>query len=235
MTTPLTVSGAVRDEAQHRPIVALGKVAGIAYVVLTPFFVALGLLTVHVLAHGGIGHWDVSVNRWFAHHRTHGWNSATSLGSQIASTQTVIAIAALAVLILAIKHCWRDAALLLTGLVLEVSVFVTTTLFVDRHRPPVPKLDAAPPTSSFPSGHTGAAVVLYTTLAIIVTMRLRQRILSAVLWVIAALTPVAVAFSRLYRGMHHPTDVIAGALLGLACLYVAHRAVAEAYPEEETP
>jgi membrane-associated phospholipid phosphatase len=38
------------------------------------------------------------------------------------------------------------------------------------------------------------------------------------IWLVAALIPVFVAFSRMYRGMHHPLDVAGGALLGIAAL-----------------
>jgi undecaprenyl-diphosphatase len=38
------------------------------------------------------------------------------------------------------------------------------------------------------------------------------------IWVVAALIPVFVAFSRMYRGMHHPLDVVGGVLVGIAAL-----------------
>jgi len=37
--------------------------------------------------------------------------------------------------------------------------------------------------------------------------------------------PCAVGCSRMYRGMHHPSDVLAGALLGGLCVLLAHRVV----------
>lgn len=40
-------------------------------------------------------------------------------------------------------------------------------------------------------------------------------------WAVAAATAIGVGFSRVHRGLHHPTDVVAGALLGLGCLLVA--------------
>lgn len=74
------------------------------------------------------------------------------------------------------------------------------------------RLDVAPPTSSFPSGHTAAAVALYGGIAILalrVYGRRRAALTGAVvLWCI----PVIVGLSRLYRGMHYPS--LAGALTG---------------------
>ena len=227
MTTPLTGAGAVRDHGEstrsdaHTPVRAAATLIVLAYVALTLVFVAIGLVVVHVLAHGALGEWDVSVNRWFERHRSNGWNSVTSVFSQVANTPAVIAIAAVAVGVLALRRHWHDITLLVAALVLEVTVFVSTTFFVDRDRPPVAKLDDAPPTSSFPSGHVAAAVVLYTALAIIVTTRVRNRAAQVVAGALAVVMPVAVALSRLYRGMHHPTDVLAGVLLGLAALGVA--------------
>jgi len=47
----------------------------------------------------------------------------------------------------------------------------------------------------------------------------------ALAWVAAAVLPVAVGFSRVYRGFHHPTDVIFGYVLGAAVIWVAFLAV----------
>ena len=140
--------------------------------------------------------------------------------------------------VLGLRRCWREIGFLAIALFLEVTVFLTTTLLVDRARPPVVRLDDAPPTSSFPSGHTAAAVVLYVGLALIITARVRNPIVRAVAWIVAILAPLFVATSRLYRGMHFPSDVASGALLGIACIVVAlfavHTAVAVARRREVT-
>src|SRR4030095_14164712 len=98
------------------------------------------------------------------------------------------------------------------GLVVEAPAGVTTAFLGDRQRPGVRQLDAVPPTSSFPSGHTAASIVLYVGLALIVTSLVRHWFVRALVWSFAVVLPVAVALSRLYRGMHHPTDVIARAI-----------------------
>jgi undecaprenyl-diphosphatase len=79
-------------------------------------------------------------------------------------------------------------------------------------------------------------VVLYVGLALIVTTSVRSRVARTVAWVIAVLAPVFVMASRLYRGMHFPTDVTGGLILGtlalLASLFVVRTAVAVAHRDQ---
>ena len=206
-----------------------------AYAALAAVTVSIGLVlgSSHLAS---VDDRDERVNRWFVGQRTPLDDRLTSFASTVANTPAVVAIAAVAVVLFALAHRRRQAAILVVGLSLEVTVFLTATLAVDRERPDVPKLDDAPPTSSFPSGHTAAAVVLYLGLALLCSSAVRQVVARAALLVVAALVPAGVAIARLYRGMHHPTDVMAGALLGLACLGLAVlivRAVASARSRSE--
>jgi undecaprenyl-diphosphatase len=211
---------------ERRPLVGLLGVLVVAFVMLGAASIGVGLLLTHASLLSGVRHWDTSVNRWFVHRRTGTLDTLTAVGSDLAETPTVIAVGLLVVgLLWWRRHDLYAAGILVVGLTLEVSVFVTTTLFVDRGRPPVRHLDAAPPTSSFPSGHTAAAVVLSIGLVLVVHRVWRHRVATAAVSVVLALVPVVVALSRLYRGMHQPTDVLAGAVLGAVALAVACRSV----------
>jgi undecaprenyl-diphosphatase len=183
--------------------------------------VLVGLLLAKVASDGAVGRADTQVDRWFAAHRTNDLNRTTRYVAHAAETPTIAALAVLTVAGAALAwRRWREPMLVAVAVTGEVLIFLTITLLVDRPRPPVKHLDVAPPTSSFPSGHTAAAVALYGAWALLAWQRSRSALLRGLLTVLAIVVPIAVALSRMYRGMHYPTDVLAGALLGTGWLAV---------------
>lgn len=78
---------------------------------------------------------------------------------------------------------------------------------------------------SFPSGHTAAAVALYGGIAVILAMHVQTRMQKVAWWTVLLIVPVAVAVSRVYRGMHYPSDVLASFIVGLGCLWILKRAI----------
>jgi undecaprenyl-diphosphatase len=188
--------------------------------------IALGLLDVHLLAHSRFGRADGSVDSTLARHRDHVLNALTLGATDAASTMPVIA-AAVIVMITAglVFRRWREPLFVATAIVGEVAIFIITTLVVHRPRPNVVRLDHAPPTSSFPSGHTAAAVALCGSIAALVVWHGARAVWRRLAIAVAILVPVAVAASRLYRGMHYPTDVLGGALLGFTWLQVSVYAI----------
>lgn len=191
-----------------------------AAVLLWLVLVLIGQLLGNQWSRSALVRWDVSVDRELAANRSHPWNVVTSVFSFLAETVTVITIGLLAFVALRLRlKRWREPLFLAVAVIGEVTIFVSTTMLVDRDRPPVPRLDSAPPTSSFPSGHTAASIALYGGLAVLawrIGVRVWLRNLAIVL---AVLAPVLVATSRLYRGMHYPSDVAGGLLL--ACCWLA--------------
>ena len=175
----------------------------------------VGWTIVTWLTPSALTRWEDSVNQWAADARTPTWNSISHVGSYLAETVTCIAL--LVVMVLVLRWWlgrWRESWTLTAAIVGELLVFLVVTAVVNRPRPLVPHLDAAPPTSSFPSGHTGAAVALYGCIAVIVWRSARNRALAGVVVVVCTVIPVCVASARIYRGMHHPSDVLFGALGG---------------------
>lgn len=69
---------------------------------------------------------------------------------------------------------------------------------------------------SFPSGHTMISAVLYPTQAGIFGRLVRQRRLRFYLMGLAIATAVLVGFSRIYLGVHYPSDVLGGLCIGFA-------------------
>jgi len=165
------------------------------------------------------------VNRFLAGNRTGAWNAITSFWSFVGSTPAIIAVTAIAAVVLRLTlHRWREAVFLCASVAAQAVIFFFTTLAIDRQRPAVRHLEESPPTSSFPSGHTSAAAALYCGLAVVLTMLLRRTWAKRLVWLLV-LVPLAVATSRLYRGMHHPTDVLASMVNAATCLVIMGKSI----------
>jgi membrane-associated phospholipid phosphatase len=210
-----------RRSRTHRPLVAGLEIGVAGYVAMTAVLVSLGLLLTKVLLDGPVGRWDRSLDSWFFVHRTPTLDAITQWGTRVGDVEAVIVVAAVAVGILALGRHWAHVSFLVGALLIEVTTFVTTTFVIDRSRPSVPHLDPGPPTSSFPSGHAAASIVLYVGLALIVTSLVRSWVVRSLAWLLAFAVPIFVALSRLYRGMHHPTDVIGSVIGAVGCLVFA--------------
>jgi membrane-associated phospholipid phosphatase len=205
----------------------------IGYAVMTVVLLGVGLLLTHPLS-GTVGRWDERVNETLARHRTTDWNSVTGAATAAVNTLPVIVVAALVAGLLAWRRRVREAAFIILALVLEITVFLSVTFIVARPRPDVPRLNSTPSTSSFPSGHTAAATVLCVGVAIIVACCTTNRAARLLTAIVALSITGLVGFARVYRGLHHPTDVIVGAIFGLACLAVSASAVATV-PARDAP
>lgn len=165
---------------------------------------------------------EETVNKDLARSRTDRWDTITLWWSHIGNTEIVIGVCVLTVAVLLWRtRDWRRAAVPAIAISLQATIFVIAANLVGRDRPPVPKLDPAPPTSSFPSGHVGASTALYVAFALLALGI--QRTWLRVLTVGACLVvPLLVTYARLYRGMHHLTDVGVGMLNGVVCALLAY-------------
>ena len=102
----------------------------------------------------------------------------------------------------------------------ELAAFLAVAAIVKRPRPDVPHLDSNLPTSAFPSGHVAATTCLYVAIAILVIGHARGW--WRYLFLIPAIVmPVMIAVARLYRGEHHPTDILGSLLFAALWLTAA--------------
>ena len=81
---------------------------------------------------------------------------------------------------------------------------------------PVPFFDLPTPASySFPSGHALLSFCFFAGLAVVVSPRLGSLAAKIAVWVVAVLLILGIGFSRVYLGVHYPSDVLAGYSVGL--------------------
>jgi undecaprenyl-diphosphatase len=169
----------------------------------------------------GLSDSEESVSKDLAAGRTQTWNTITTVWSHIGNTEYVIAVCVLVALIVLWRTKeWWYAIVPVVAISIQATVFVLATLVVDRARPHVEHLDPAPPTSSYPSGHVGAATALYITFALM-AQRIERAWLRRLVTAVCVIIPFLVAYARLYRGMHHLVDILVGAINGIVCCLLA--------------
>ena len=201
--------------AVGRVVVRAGVLLLAAAAAITGLMWLWGSLLVHGSTPAFLRHMDIQTTDWAVEHRTPTLDTMTHIGSMMADTIVALVVTAVAVVVLRIYlGRWRESIVIVVAILGELLIFLAITATVHRARPSVPQLDQAPPTSSFPSGHTGAAIALYACLAVICLRNLEPRWLAVSLAMLGFATPVIVAASRVYRGMHYLTDVLAGMLAG---------------------
>ncbi len=196
------------------------------YALLVAVWFAIGKAVVNSSA---ITNLDESVADWFVDQRTPDLDTATKWGSGLADTFVKIGVTALLAIAMRVAwKRWREPLMMVVPLVLEAAAFITVTYMIARPRPDDP-LETSPVNSSFPSGHVAAAAA-YGALVIIVFWHTRTFWIRALVVIVSVLIPVVVGVSRMYRGMHFLSDVIAGAALGIAAValswWMIRRAVA---------
>jgi undecaprenyl-diphosphatase len=220
MSEPTTGQGVV-EGARPRSGAAVVGLVFTAFVAVDAVILALGWLVTRVLAHSALHRGEVAFEDDVLAHRTPFWNSVTSVGTLLGGTEIVLAMTAVGCLLLFLRgHGPRLPAFLALAVMGETTLFVLASLVIDRLRPGIPHLDGAPPTSSFPSGHTAATLALWCGLAVGLARTHPGHPLRVLSWVLAVALPGFVLVSRLYRGMHWPTDVAASVVFTLLWLFL---------------
>ena len=143
------------------------------------------------------------------------WKSVTFLGSGLVITSFTLAV----ILALALLKQWFSARYIAFVMLGAVAIETAMKWGVHRARPDEVVAYAMPTSFSFPSGHALFATAFYGSCAVVVLTRLTGSA-RALVWVTAAILVLAIGASRIFLGVHYPSDVIAGFLAGALCIAV---------------
>src|SRR5579862_8276027 len=198
------------DRARRYGLIAAG-VVGI-WVLIVGALTGIGKLI--MITHNANGNLlgDHTIPHWFAAHRTSTLNHLSLIASNLGATQDILIVGVVScVVFLAVTRRWRPVVFLAVVMFGELAAFLMIAAVVKRPRPDVSHLDSKLPTSAFPSGHMAATTCLYVGIAILV-IGLARGWWRYLFLIPAIVMPVMIALARMYRGEHHPTDILASVL-----------------------
>jgi undecaprenyl-diphosphatase len=136
----------------------------------------------------------------------------TAMGSTGVLTLMVLTIAGF----LAMTRKGHAALFVLASVIGGVLISQSIKWAYARPRPELVPHGAEVYTASFPSGHSMMAAVVYLTLGVLLARTQADRIVKIYIVAVAVIVTVLVGTSRVYLGVHWPTDVLAGWALGAA-------------------
>ena len=182
------------------------------------------VISVLMLA-GVTGGWDARVLQDLASIRTPGVTRIMQAMSWIGNWQGEVPLVVLVTGLLWFRRrpaaAWRFLAVAASA---EVFWAFTKLLF-HRPRPTIVTRLGEAGWYSYPSGHATLAPVIWGFGLVLLAELVRSRLVKVVLWTLAVVMPAAIAASRLYLGVHYPTDVLAGLALGLAWVLLGRGSV----------
>ncbi|TXC71923.1 phosphatase PAP2 family protein [Sphingomonas ginsenosidivorax] len=183
--------------------------------VLTGASVAAVALGVILLVGLAVGHWPFAFDRSIIL-GLRAWGGpawlpkvaadVTALGGGIVLTIVVVIVAGL----LLVQRLWLTAAAIVAASVSGNLVVELVKLQIGRPRPDIVAHLVTVKHMSFPSGHSANSAIVYLTLAGLASQVTADRATRAYLLVVAILLVGAIGCSRVYLGVHWPSDVLAG-------------------------
>ncbi len=120
----------------------------------------------------------------------------------------------------AMKKWGHEAKLFAITMAGAALLNITLKLTFKRARPEPFFNLSLPETYSFPSGHSLTSAVFFGALAAILTARIKSKRARVTIWTVSTLMFLTIGFSRIYLGVHHTTDVIAGFAAALIWILV---------------
>jgi undecaprenyl-diphosphatase len=207
-STSETIVVTPNNENTKRKEVKIGfSFLGALLIDVTALFV-FGWLAEEVLE-GDTQKFDAFVRNTVHQVATPGLTHLMQAFSVLGSVAVVATLSLLAICAFLYFHHARTAALLAITMVGAGGLDIGLKHAFHRARP-VGFFGLSPSSYSFPSGHALGALCFYGALATILSTRARGRAAQFCIWIAATLLIAMIGFSRIYLGVHYPSDVIAG-------------------------
>ncbi len=216
----------------HRIILYLSELALLLPLILITGGIYLLIRLTDAVSEGSTQRFDDFVLRSLRHPD----NPAIPIGPQWLTeiARDITALGGVAVLVLTtlavtgfllLEHKRRATALIIVSSIGGLLVSLCFKHIIDRPRPElVPHLSGAY-TSSFPSGHSMLSAIVYLTLGALLARTVKDQPTRIYCMSVATFLSLLVGLSRIYMGVHYPTDVLAGwtagALWALICWTIA--------------
>ncbi len=172
-------------------------------------------LAEYVMA-GGTQVFDEAVLGWVSTHQTPVINEAMLEITALGTTTVVMMIVGVAALFLTLTRHKYSALLLLVATGGGSLLDLILKLRFDRPRPHIFSWGTQVFSSSFPSGHAMSAAIVYSTVAYLATRLQRRRWARWLTMLFAAFVILLICTSRVYLGVHYPSDVVAGVVIGFS-------------------
>jgi undecaprenyl-diphosphatase len=163
---------------------------------------------------------DEAVLQWFQNHRTPGLNRVALEVTALGSGSVIIMVVLLASVFLWLtKHKWSVYVLLLVVLGGKLLNTLLKGGF-GRERPSIVESITDVSSQSFPSGHAMSSIVAFGSIAYLIGRLEPSKRLRYTIWTVAILLILAIGATRMYLGVHYPSDIIGGYVAGAAWIFV---------------
>lgn len=164
-----------------------------------------------------VAEFDRALSLWIHAHAQPWLDSAMSVITDGGHWLTLLFVTLAGMAFLYFRQRKREALLFLLAFVLSRIFDPLLKLVFQRARPELWEVPARPTSYSFPSGHAFSSLIVYGTAAYLLAQLYPQW--RRLYWFVAALWVFLIGFSRVYLGVHWPSDVLGGFALGLVMIY----------------